>query len=132
MATQLSASSKTAATPVSYDTKVLVEQQLAGEPDEIKQKMGELVDLIKNRASAELQEADSMTRETYVQVMARAQETLKKTETFFKDQEQSLEQSIQAFTNEAAEKWNKFVDDVETMNNRIDRAVEAAWKNLTE
>ena len=119
-------------TPVSDDTKALVDKKMVGEPDEIKQKMGELVELIKNRAEAELQEAGDMTREAYVKAITQAKDTVKKTENFFKEQEQSLDQSIQGFTAEATEKWDKFVSDLKAVNNRFDRAVEAAWKTLTE
>jgi uncharacterized protein YpuA (DUF1002 family) len=136
MKTPTPVSQESALTPVSEDTKALVEKKMADEPDEIKQKMGELVELIKNRATAELKETEDMTREAYVKAMNQAKETLKKTENFFKEQEQSLDQSIKDFTTEATEKWEKFVSDLKAdfkaMDNRIDRAVEAAWKILTE
>jgi uncharacterized protein YpuA (DUF1002 family) len=136
MTTPTPVSQESALTPVSEETKALVEKKMADEPDEIKQKMGELVELIKNRATAELQETEDMTREAYVKAMNQAKETLKKTENFFKEQEQSLDQSIKDFTTEATEKWEKFVSDLKAdfkaMDNRIDRAVEAAWKILTE
>lgn len=132
MTTPTPVSQESAITPVSEDTKALVEKKMADEPDEIKQKMGELVELIKNRATAELQETEDMTREAYVKAMNQAKETLKKTENFFKEQEQSLDQSIKNFTTEATEKWDKFVSDLKAMDNRIERAVEGAWKILTE
>ncbi len=122
---------ESAITPVSEDTKALVEKKMVGESDEIKQKMCELVELIKNRAAAELQETEDMTREAYVKAMSQAKETLNKTENFFKEQEQSLDQSIKDFTSETNEKWDKFISDLKTMDNRINRAVDAAWKILT-
>jgi hypothetical protein len=125
-------SSESAITPVSEDTKALVEQKMAGEADEIKQKMGELVELIKNRATTELQETEDMTREAYVKAINEAKATLKKTENFFKEQEQSLDRSVKSFTTEATEAWEKFVGDLKDANNRVDLAVEAAWKVLTE
>ena len=122
---------ESAITPVSEDTKALVEKKMVGESDEIKQKMCELVELIKNRAAAELQETEDMTREAYVKAMSQAKETLNKTENFFKEQEQSLDQVIKDFTTETNEKWDKFISDLKTMDNRINRAVDAAWKILT-
>ncbi len=124
--------SQTTIAPVSEETKALVEQKMVGEPDDIKQKMGELIELIKDRAAAELHDAEGMTREAYVKAMTQAKGTLKKTELFFQEQEQSLDQSIQDFTAEATEKWDKFVGDLKAASNRVDRAVDAAWKTLTE
>ncbi len=124
--------STTTIAPVSEETKALVEQKMVGEPDAIKQKMGELIELIKDRAAAELDDAEGMTREAYVKAMTQAKGTLKKTELFFQEQEQSLDQSIQDFTAEATEKWDKFVGDLKAASNRVDRAVDAAWKTLTE
>ncbi len=124
--------STTTITPVSEETKALVEQKMVGEPDAIKQKMGELIELIKDRAAAELHDAEGMTREAYVKAMTQAKGTLKKTELFFQEQEQSIDQSIKDFTTEATEKWDKFVGDLKAASNRVDRAVDAAWKTLTE
>lgn len=118
--------------PVSEETKALVEQRMADQPDEIKQKMAELVDLIKQRAEIELKEAGDVTREAYAKAIGNAKETLGKTQAFFEEQEKSLEQSIQDLTTEANEKWDVFVADVKQMSDRFDSAVEAAWKSLTQ
>ncbi len=118
--------------PVSEATKALVEQKLPEQPDEIKQKMGELVELIKKQAESELEAAESITREAYVNAIANAKATLKKTETFFAEQEQTLQQKIQELNTQADREWESFVGDVKNMGNRIDKAINAAWKALTE
>ena len=118
--------------PVSEATKALVEQKLPEQPDEIKQKMGELVELIKKQAESELEAAESMTREAYVKAIANAKATLKKTETFFAEQEQTLQQKIQELNTQADREWESFVADVKNMGDRVERAVNAAWKALTE
>ena len=118
--------------PVSEATKALVEQKLPEQPDEIKQKMGELVELIKKQAESELEAAESITRETYVNAIANAKATLKKTETFFAEQEQTLQQKIQELNTQADREWESFVGDVKNMGDRIERAINAAWKALTE
>lgn len=118
--------------PVSEATKALVEQKLPEQPDEIKQKMGELVELIKKQAESELEAAESITREAYVNAIANAKATLKKTETFFAEQEQTLQQKIQELNTQADREWDSFVADVKNMGNRIDKAINAAWKALTE
>ena len=88
--------------PVSEETKALVEQKVTDEPDEIKQKMGELVELIKKRAESEIQSTENLTRETYVKAIDRA-----------------------------TQNWENFIDDLKNMGNRLDRAIDAAWKTLT-
>ena len=118
--------------PVSEATKALVEQKLPEQPDEIKQKMGELVELIKKQAESELEAAESITRETYVNAIANAKATLKKTETFFAEQEQTLQQKIQELNTQADREWDSFVADVKNMGDRIDKAINAAWEALTE
>ena len=73
-----------------------------------------------------------MTREAYIKVIDDAKTTLKKTEDFFAEQEKSLTQKVEEFSNEANQQWESFVTDIKKMNNRVDKAIEAAWKNLTE
>ena len=119
-------------TAVSETTKALVDQKLAGQPDEIKQKTAELIDLIKQQAEAELQEAGDMTREAYAKAIGNARATLGKTQTFFEEQEQSLAQSIEDMTAKANGKWDSLVADAKHLGDRFDRAVEAAWTTLTE
>ena len=119
-------------TPVSDETKALVEKKMAGEPDAIKQKMGELVELIKQRAEDELQAAGDVTHEAYTRAMTEAKETLKKTEGFFQEQEASLDQSLKTMSSEASQNWQKFVGEMKQASNRFDRAVSAAWKEISE
>ena len=132
MTTETITTQTSGSTPVSEATKALVEQKLPEQPDEIKQKMGELVELIKKQAESELEVAESMTREAYIKAIANAKATLKKTETFFAEQEQTLQQKIQELNSQADREWESFVADVKNMGGRIDRAINAAWKSLTE
>ncbi len=117
---------------ISEATKALVEQKIPEQPDEIKQKMGELVELIKKQAESELEAAEATTREAYINAIANAKTTLKQTETFFAEQEQTLQQKIQELNSQADREWESLVADVKNMGNRIDNAINAAWKALTE
>ncbi len=117
--------------PVSEETKALVEQKVIDEPDEIKQKMGELIELIKKRAESEIQSTENLTRETYIKAIDQAQDTLKKTEDFFAEQQKSLEQYIKELDDRANQNWENFINDWKKMGNRLDRAIDAAWKTLT-
>jgi DNA anti-recombination protein RmuC len=118
--------------PVSDETRAMVEQSMADEPDEIKQKLGELVDAIKRRTTTEMQSAGEMTRETYIQAMDEARGRLKKTEQFFQQQERSVEETVRSLTDEATDRWETLITEVQRMGNRLDRAVNAAWKELTD
>ena len=119
-------------TLVSEETLALVEQKMASEPEEIKQKVGELVDLIKNRAEAELSSTEQMTRESYHKAISQARDTLKTTEAFFQEQEDALNKVLKDLNNEASNWWDSFVTDVKGMGNRIENAVSAAWSALKE
>ena len=49
MTNEITTNQESAIVPVSEETKALEEQKMPNESDEIKQKMGELVELIKKR-----------------------------------------------------------------------------------
>ena len=132
MTNEITTNQESAIVPVSEETKALVEQKMPNESDEIKQKMGELVELIKKRAESELESAGEMTREAYIKAIDEAKLTLKKTEDFFAEQEKTLAQKVKELSNEANRNWESFVMDLKKMNNRVDKAIEAAWKTLTE
>ncbi|MEM7578879.1 MAG: hypothetical protein AAF316_03335 [Cyanobacteria bacterium P01_A01_bin.80] len=132
MTNEITTNQESAIVPVSEETKALVEQKMPNESDEIKQKMGELVELIKKRAESELESAGEMTRFSYIKAINEAKTTLKKTENFFAEQEKSLTQKVQELSNEANQQWESFIADIKKMNNRVDKAIEAAWKTLTE
>ena len=124
---------ETAITPVSEETKDLVNKKMGdGESDEVKQKMGELIEAIKKQAASQIEAAGDMNRENYVDAMSQAQETLRKTEKFFEEQKNSVETSLAELTNEATENWEVFVEEMQKMGKRIDKAVNAAWKAFTE
>ncbi|MGB3695001.1 MAG: hypothetical protein WA865_22815 [Spirulinaceae cyanobacterium] len=124
---------ETAITSVSEETKDLVNKKMGdGESDEVKEKMGELIEAIKKQAASQIEAAGDMNRENYVDAMTQAQETLRKTEKFFEGQKNSVETSLAELTNEATENWEVFVDEMQKMGKRIDNAVNAAWKAFTE
>lgn len=122
----------TAIVEVSPETKALVDEQMADEPDEIKQHMMALVEAIKKRATSQLESTGEMTREAYVNALQQAKETLNKTESFFHDRKTSLEQSIDEIEDTANQRWESLVQDMKEMGDRLDRAISTAWKILTE
>jgi flagellar capping protein FliD len=117
---------------VSAETKALVEQKMGDEPDDIKHHMMALIEAIKHRASEQLEATGEMTKETYVSAMRQAKDTLNKTEGFFQEQKNSLSQTIDDVENTTTQRWETMLQDMKEMGNRLDRAVSAAWKILTE
>ncbi|NJO20341.1 MAG: hypothetical protein HC838_10300 [Spirulinaceae cyanobacterium RM2_2_10] len=117
---------------ISPETRSLVEQRLPEESDEVKYHMMALIDAIKRRAETEINSAGDITRDGYVTAMRQAQETLQKTGDFFNEQRASLEDSIADVEDLATKRWETLLADAQKVGNRLDRAVNAAWKILTE
>jgi vacuolar-type H+-ATPase subunit H len=118
--------------PVSNETRALVESKMPDESDEVKQKFAELVEAIKQRAATEVSSAEEMSREAYITALEKAQLTMNKAQSFFQDQEKTIEGNIHQVKDEATKKWDTLMADIKSMGNRVDRAVEAAWTILTE
>jgi gas vesicle protein len=125
-------SSDGVSTPVSDETKAIVEKNLPNESDEVKQKFGELIDAIKRQATYEVQSVEEMSRETYIRALEHAQQTLQRAQEFLHSQEKTLETNVNQVKDEASHKWENLVADIQSMGNRVDRAVHAAWTILTE
>jgi len=123
---------ETAMVEVSPETKALVEKKMPDESAEVQEKMMELIEAIKQQAQREVKATGKITRETYVQSMRKAQETLDKTGSFFEEQKNALEQSIADIESQATQQWDSFVKEVEEVGNRLDRAIHAAWEELTK
>lgn len=117
---------------VSEETKAIVEKSLPDESDEVKEKFGELIDAIKRQTTREIESVENLSRETYVRAIENAQQTLNRAQTFLKTQEEALENNLNQVKAEADQKWDGFLADIQAMGNRVDRAVNAAWKILTE
>jgi uncharacterized membrane-anchored protein YjiN (DUF445 family) len=125
-------SSQKGSTPVSEETRAIVEQNLPYESDEVKQKFGELIDAIKRQAAHEVQSVEDMSRETYISALEHAQQTLKRAQEFLHSQEETLETNVNQVKDDASHKWETLVADIRAMGNRVDRAIHAAWTILTE
>lgn len=117
---------------VSDETKAIVERNLPEESDEVKQKFGELIDAIKRQATREIESVETMSRETYVQAIENAQQTLNRAQTFLQAQEVALEDNVNQIKDEANHKWESTLADIRAMGDRVDRAINAAWMILTE
>lgn len=117
---------------VSDETKAIVEQNLPHESDEVKQKFGELIDAIKRQTTREIESVEDISRETYVRAIENAQQTLNRAQVFLQTQEEALETNVNQVKDDASQKWEQTLADIRAMGDRVDRAINAAWKILTE
>lgn len=117
---------------VSEETQAIVEKNLPDESDEVKQKFGELIDAIKRQAVSEVESVEDISRETYIQAIEKAQQTLKRAQAFLQTQEETLQTNVNQVKDKASHRWENLLADVKSMGNRVDRAINAAWTILTE
>lgn len=117
---------------VSEETKALVENKMPEESDEIKYHTMALIEAIKKQAQESLESAGEIGRENYVNTMRQAQTTLKNTGLLFDEQWDSLETTIQGLEDTATKNWESLLSDMKKWGDRVDRAVNEAWKILTE
>lgn len=110
-------------------TDRLVESELAGESDEIKQETKALIEAIRQRAQTEAQTAGDYTRETYLRLIRQAREAVEQNRLFDPAQ---LEQSAETLRLEAEKNWNALVQEVAGFSDRLSEAARAAWEKLNE
>lgn len=113
---------------VSPDQHALVETTAPSQDDVIKQETEALIEAIKKRAQAEMQAAGDLTRETYLNAVRQARETIEQTKLIEPDR---IEQSVQHIQQEAEKNWNVVLHEMESLGTRLADAAKAAWETLT-
>ncbi|WP_017303109.1 hypothetical protein [Spirulina subsalsa] len=129
---ETSPNSDSSSSSVSEETKALVERKMSGESDEVRYHMMALIEAIKKQSQSQIESTGEMTRETYVTAMRQAQDTLQKLGGFFDEQRETMEKSVSAMEDTANKNWEMLLSDMKAWGDRMDRAVDAAWKILTE
>jgi hypothetical protein len=112
----------------SEETNALVETEMAGESDEIKNETKALIEAIKRRAQSEAQGAGDLTRDTYLNAVRQARETIEQNKLF--DPER-IEYSIKLLQMDAEKNWESTLKEVSTLGDRLADAAKAAWDALT-
>lgn len=113
---------------VSQSTDDMVEKEMAGETDAVKQETKELIEAIKKLAQSEMQSAGEFTRETYVNSLRSARETIERIKLI--DPER-IEQSSKMLEKEVDKNWQSFVKEISDFGDRLVSAAKAAWDVLT-
>ncbi|MBW4648276.1 MAG: hypothetical protein KME06_06195 [Kastovskya adunca ATA6-11-RM4] len=112
----------------SEETNALVETEMVGESDEIKNETKALIEAIKRRAQSEAQGAGDLTRDTYLNAVRQARETIEQNKLF--DPER-IEYSIKLLQMDAEKNWESTLKEVSTLGDRLADAAKAAWDALT-
>jgi hypothetical protein len=114
---------------ISSQTDALVEQEMAGENADLKEETKALIEAIKKRAQSEIQTAQDLTREGYLNAVRQAREAIEQTQLINPDR---VEQSVQLIQQEAQKNWQSITDEIQSLGDRLSEAAKAAWNALTK
>ncbi|MDJ0649359.1 MAG: hypothetical protein QNJ60_11695 [Xenococcaceae cyanobacterium MO_188.B19] len=112
---------------VSPETNALVEKEMAGESDELKAETKALVEAIRKRAQSEIENAQTLTREAYLNAVRSAREAVEKNQLL---DPKRIEHSVEMIQKDAQENWQKTVDEIKTLGDRLQEAAHVAWDIL--
>ena len=112
---------------VSAETNALVETEMAGQDDQIKEETKALVEAIKKRAQSEIENAQTLTQDAYLNAVRSAREAIEQNKLL--DPER-IEHSVEIIQKEAQENWQKIADEITDLGNRVQEAAQVAWDIL--
>lgn len=113
--------------PVSPETNALVEKEMAGEDDRVKEETKALVEAIKKRAQSEIENAQTLTQDAYLNAVRNAREAIEKNELL---NPKRIEHSVEIVQRDARENWQKITDEIASLGDRLQEAAQAAWDIL--
>jgi len=113
--------------PISPETNALVEKEMVGESDQIKQETKALVEAIKKRAQSEIENAQTITQDAYLKAVRSAREAVEKNQLL---DPKRIEHSVEMIQKDAQENWQKTVDEIKALGDRLQEAAQVAWNIL--
>ncbi len=113
---------------ISPQTTEMVESQMAGESQDVKDETAALIEALKRRAQAEAQSAGTFTRETYLSAVRQARETIEQNQLI---ERARIENAFEMVQNEATKNFESIVAEVQELGDRLQAAAQAAWDVLT-
>lgn len=113
--------------PVSPETDDLVEQEMAGQDEQIKAETKALVEAIKTRAQSEVENAQTITQDAYLNAVRSAREAVEQNQLF---DPKRIEHSVNMIQRDAEKNWQKTVDEIASLGDRLQEAAQAAWDVL--
>lgn len=117
----------TAIVEVSPETNTLVEDEMVGADEKLKQETKALVEAIKKRAQVEAKGAGDLTRDAYLGAVRQAREAIEQNKLL--DPER-IEYSFWLIQKEAEKNWQSILNEVSTLGDRLADAAKAAWDTL--
>ena len=118
---------KTDIVPVSSQTNDLVEQEMAGQDEQIKAETKALVEAIKTRAQSEVENAQTITQDAYLNAIRSAREAVEENQLF---DPKRIEHSANMIQRDVEANWQKTVDEIASLGDRLQEAAQAAWDIL--
>ncbi len=113
---------------IPQNTNEMVDQEMAGETDEVRNETKSLIDALKKRAQVEAQSAGTLTRETYLNAVRRARESIEQNQLIERDR---IERSFELIQKDAEKNWQSILNEVAELGDRLADAAKAAWEVLT-
>jgi vacuolar-type H+-ATPase subunit I/STV1 len=114
---------------IPQNTSEMVDQEMAGETDEVRQETKSLIDALKKRAQLEAQSAGTLTRQTYLDAVRQARAKLEQDDPLIA--RDRIENSFELIQKEAEKNWQSIVNEVAELGDRLADAAKAAWEALT-
>ena len=113
---------------VTPQTNEMVEKEMAGASDDVKNETKALIDAIKKRAQVEAQSAGTLTRETYLNAVRQARQAIEDNPIIERDR---IEHAFEMIQQEAQKNWDSVAKEFQDLGDRLQAAAQAAWDVLT-
>ncbi len=113
---------------ISPQTTEMVESQMAGETQDVKDETAALIEALKRRAQVEAQSAGTLTRETYLSAVRQARESIEQNQLI---ERARIENAFEMVQSEAQKNFESIVTEVQELGDRLQAAAQAAWDVLT-
>ena len=114
---------------ISPQTNEMVESQMVGESEDVKNETAALIEAIKRRAQVEAQSAGTLTKETYLSAVRQAREAIEQNQLI---ERSNIENAFEMVQNEATKNFEAVITEVQEFGDRLQAAAKAAWDILTE
>ncbi len=104
-------------------------ENLPTKDDSVKRETRALIDAIKKRAQAEVKAIGNVSRDTYLDAVRRAKESVETHKIVERDR---VDDSVRHIQQEAEKNWHTVAEEIESLGSRLAEAAKAAWDKLTE
>ena len=112
---------------VSPETDSLVEQEMKGQDEQIEDETKALVEAMRKRAQSEIENAQTITQDAYLTAVRNAREALEQNELL---NPKRIEYSAEMIQRDVEKNWQKTVDEISALGDRLQEAAQAAWDIL--